>query len=63
MLTVVPREIGTLFDIEITELEQGKPVSIEGILPGNTKSEMLRLTQESANPPSPEESGNPQLIV
>jgi len=42
----VPREIGTLFDIEVTELEPGKPVSIEGILPRNTKSEVLRLTQE-----------------
>jgi hypothetical protein len=42
---VIPDELGKLFDIEITELEQGRSVSIEGILPGHTKSEMLRLTQ------------------
>ncbi|MGA2967849.1 MAG: hypothetical protein ABSD69_01585 [Candidatus Levyibacteriota bacterium] len=42
----IPHELGPLFDIEVTELERGKPVSIEGILPGNTKSEVLKLTQE-----------------
>jgi hypothetical protein len=46
LLAKIPREVRIPIDIEITELEPGKPVSIEGILPRNTKSEMLRLTQE-----------------
>lgn len=35
-----------VLDIEIKILEPGHPVFIEGILPGNTKSEMLRIAQE-----------------
>jgi hypothetical protein len=37
---------GTLYDLESVSIEAGHTVFIEGILPGNTKSEMLRLTQE-----------------
>jgi hypothetical protein len=43
---IIPDELGRLVEIEITELEQVKPITIEGLLPGQTKSEMLRLTQE-----------------
>jgi len=35
-----------VFKIETKPLQQGHIVPIEGILPGNTKSEMLRITQE-----------------
>ena len=36
-----------IFDIEAVKiLEPGHTVFIEGVLPGNTKSETLRLTQE-----------------
>ena len=36
-----------IFDMEAAELlESGHAVFIEGVLPGNTKSETLRLTQE-----------------
>jgi hypothetical protein len=44
--SVIPKSLGSLVDIDIKELEFGIPVVIEGILPGATKSEMLRITQE-----------------
>lgn len=37
---------GLLVDLKIEPLERGRAVFIEGVLPGNTKSETLRLTQE-----------------
>ena len=35
-----------LFDLKIEPLVPGHAVFIEGVLPGNTKSESLRITQE-----------------
>lgn len=35
-----------VFEIETKPLQPGHAVTIEGILPGNTKSEILRINQE-----------------
>lgn len=40
------RRVFPLFEVELTELKEGAPVIIEGILPGNTKSELLRITRQ-----------------
>ena len=42
----VASRFGVLYDISVDAIEKDHPIMIEGIIPGSTKSEILRITQD-----------------